>query len=418
MMSSVTSGVSGSVATRAKPRAIIAGGSLGGLLAGNLLHRAGWHVEIYERAKGPLDGRGAGIVTHPELREILLEAGVAANAPLGVWVESRRVFDRSGSIIAQTPLKQCLTGWSRLYQLLLDVFPRDCYTDGRAVVRAEQSASSVTATFDDGSTRGADLLIAADGIRSVIRTQLAGSIEPRYAGYIAWRGLCEENALPHDAHRDIFEHFAFCLPDREQMLGYPVAGARDDITVGNRRYNFVWYRPADEATQLAALCTDATGKVHAGSIPPPLIRPQVIAQMREHARDVLAPQFAAMVSATTEPFFQPIYDVESPRLAFNRIALLGDAAFVARPHCGMGVTKAAGDAYALVQALAGASSVESALVKYEASRLPFGAGVVAHARHLGAYMQAQQKSAEQRAMAERYRTPDAVMRETAVPVVL
>jgi 2-polyprenyl-6-methoxyphenol hydroxylase-like FAD-dependent oxidoreductase len=94
--------------------------------------------------------------------------------------------------------------------------------------------------------------------------------------------------------------------------------------------------------------------------------------------------------------------------------LLGDSAYVARPHCGMGVTKAAGDALALAAALQRGASVPAALLEYEKHRIAFGNTVVNHARHLGAYMQAQLKTQAEREMAERYRTPQAVMRETAV----
>ncbi len=59
--------------------------------------------------------------------------------------------------------------------------------------------------------------------------------------------------------------------------------------------------------------------------------------------------------------------------------------------------------------------VDAALQRYEAARLRLGAAVIARARHLGAYMQAQIKTASERQMAERYRTPAAVMRETATP---
>ncbi|MBX4145164.1 FAD-dependent monooxygenase, partial [Ralstonia pickettii] len=104
-----------------------------------------------------------------------------------------------------------------------------------------------------------------------------------------------------------------------------------------------------------------------------------------------------------------------PNMAFGRIALLGDAAFVARPHCGMGVTKAAGDALALATALATRADTLDALGEYSETRTAFGAAIVEHARHLGAYMQAQLKNDTEREMAERYRTPEVVMRETAVP---
>ena len=84
---------------------------------------------------------------------------------------------------------------------------------------------------------------------------------------------------------------------------------------------------------------------------------------------------------------------------------------------GMGVTKAAGDAMQLANSLASHSDIEIALKEYEARRIKFGASVVTHARHLGAYMQSQTKSETEKLMAEKYRTPEAVMRETAVPLV-
>ena len=74
---------------------------------------------------------------------------------------------------------------------------------------------------------------------------------------------------------------------------------------------------------------------------------------------MLAPQFDEMVSLCEQPFLQPIYDLEVPRMAFGRVALAGDAAFVARPHIGAGVAKAADDALALADALAANADVES-----------------------------------------------------------
>ena len=94
--------------------------------------------------------------------------------------------------------------------------------------------------------------------------------------------------------------------------------------------------------KLPDLYTDASGRRHDGGIPPPLIRPDVIAAFRDAgARDALPPQFVALTEATPAPFFQPIFDLDSPRVVAGRVALLGDAGFVARPHVGAGVTKAA-----------------------------------------------------------------------------
>jgi 2-polyprenyl-6-methoxyphenol hydroxylase-like FAD-dependent oxidoreductase len=394
--------------------AIVIGGSLGGLLAANLLHRAGWQVEVYERVAEELEGRGAGIVTHPELMDTLAQAGISVDESFGVSVAERVTLARDGSVAGRRAFPQVLTAWGRLYHVLRSAFPPGRYHNGMQLASFAQDAAGVTATFANGQQARADLLVAADGIRSSVRGALLPEARPTYAGYIAWRGLVEEAALSERARTEMFPYFAFGLPPREQMIAYPVAGKDNRTEPGRRRFNFVWYRPADEGTALRDLLTDASGKVWADGIPPPLIRPEVLQQVRQAARDVLAPQFAELVEKTETLFFQPIADLESDRLAFGRVALLGDSAFVARPHCGMGVTKAAGDARALVDALAGTDDVAAALQGYEQARVAFGSFIVGHARALGAYMQAQLRTPHEQAMAERYRSVEAVMRETAV----
>jgi 2-polyprenyl-6-methoxyphenol hydroxylase-like FAD-dependent oxidoreductase len=134
--------------------------------------------------------------------------------------------------------------------------------------------------------------------------------------------------------------------------------------------------------------------------------------MRAAAERLLAPQFRAVVRMIEEPILQPIYDLETPRMAFGRVAIMGDAAFVARPHVAAGVAKAADDAAALAQALAG-DDVAPALLRFEAARLPVGQRIIERARHLGAYLQATQ-TAEERARSQRHSIPEAVLAETAV----
>lgn len=393
-------------------RAIVIGGSLGGLLAANMLHRAGWKVDVYERVGEALAERGAGVVTHAELDAAFRRVGIRVDSDLGIAVPARITLARDGTVISERAHPQVLTAWGRLYSLLKNNFPAQDYHAGKQLVAVAQDGGAVRASFSDGGTAEADLLIAADGIRSTVRQQYLPDVQPQYAGYIAWRGLVDENALSPATHALLFNRFGFCLPPREQILGYPVAGAHDAMAPGERRYNFVWYRPAD-AAELARLSTDDTGRVHQNGIPPPLIGKAVMAELRHAADTVLAPQFAEVVARTRQPFFQPIYDLESPDMAFGRVVLLGDSAFVARPHCGMGVTKAAGDAVALVDQI-GRAGVDLGVRLYSEQRVAFGRQIVAHARHLGAYMQAQLSTDRERAMAARYRTPDAVMTQTAV----
>ena len=200
------------------------------------------------------------------------------------------------------------------------------------------------------------------------------------------------------------------------MLAYLVAGRDNTTGVGERRFNFVWYRPADENTELRALFTDAQGRYYEQNIPPDRIRPEVIAAMHATAERLLAPPFVDVVRAASEPLFQPIYDLESSQLVFGRVAILGDAAFVARPHVGLGVTKAAGDAVALVDALSEhAADLSAALRLFEAKRLEFGRAIVAHARTLGLSIGAPAMTGPHAALAAYLRRPEVVMREIAVP---
>ena len=385
---------------------------MSGLFAGLMLQRAGWDVDVYERVESELSGRGAGIVAQPELIARLRRLGIDP-ADLGVQITTRKILDASGQLLGELACPQVLTAWERAYRVLRDVFPPERYHRGRGVKSFAQSSRSVVAQLSDGSSVEADLLVGADGLRSTIRQQCLPDLSPLYAGYVAWRALLAEDAIPPATHRELFEYMTFCLPPGEQFLGYPVAGPDNDLRRGHRRYNVVWYRPADESTELQRLLTDETGVTHSISIPPPLIRGEAIAAMRAAADRLLAPQFREIVRLIDEPILQPIYDLETPAMAFGRVAIIGDAAFVARPHVAAGVAKAADDAAALAEALEASADVATALRHFERERLAVGRRIIQRARHLGAYLQAQ-RTAEERAHSERHSIPAVVMAETAV----
>jgi 2-polyprenyl-6-methoxyphenol hydroxylase-like FAD-dependent oxidoreductase len=384
---------------------------MSGLLSALLLRRAGWAVDIYERVESELSGRGAGIVAQQELIERLRSLGLET-AGLGVQIVTRKIIDRAGRLTEEIECPQVLTAWERVYRLLRDALPPESYHRGRGLARLSQNESSVTAHFSNGESVEADLLVGADGIRSTVRQQCLPDVTPLYAGYTAWRALIAEDAIPPDTHRELFEFMSFGLPPGEQFLGYPVAGPDNDLRPGKRRFNVVWYRPADEQTKLQWLLTDETGKTHAISIPPPLIRRDAIAEMRADAERLLAPHFRQIVRLIEEPILQPIYDLVSPRMAFGRAATVGDAAFVARPHVGAGVSKAADDAAALVKALQQHDDVGSALHAYEAARVSENYRIIEWARHLGAYLQAS-KTQDEQAAAGKHSTDAAVIAETA-----
>jgi 2-polyprenyl-6-methoxyphenol hydroxylase-like FAD-dependent oxidoreductase len=395
-----------------KQRALVIGGSMSGLLAALLLRRRGWDVDVFERVERELSGRGAGIVAQPELRETLRALGLEVR-DLGVEVTTRQLLDAAGRQRSVLTCPQILTSWERAYRILRDAFPPEHYHRGKELTAFSQTGQSVTAHFADGSVDGGDLLVGADGLRSTVRQQCLPELQPLYAGYVAWRALIPEQAIPLATHTQLFAFMTFCLPPGEQCLGYPVAGPENDLRPEHRRYNLVWYRPADEATELQQLLTDESGVTHAISIPPPLIRRAAIGAMRAAAERLIAPQLREIVRLIAEPILQPIYDLAIPKMAFGRVVILGDAAFVARPHVAAGVSKAADDAVALSDALAATGDVIGALERFEAARLTIGHRIIERARHLGAYLQAEQ-TAEERARSERHSIPEAVLAETAL----
>lgn len=402
-------------------RILIAGGSLGGLMAANLLVRAGHDVQVIEKSPSSLEGRGAGIVSHEVLIRGLQRCGVATDLPLGIAVKGRTTLGPNNEVLGEAAMPQLLTSWSRLYQVLRHALIQaapEALRSGVALhsvlevgdpVRADQPVHVQTSAGQEQ----ADLLIGADGIRSTVRSQLWPRVQPQYAGYVAWRGVCEESWLSERTRALIFERFGFGLPEGEQFLGYPVAGPAGDTEPGRRAWNFVWYRPAPAPHRLREMLTDDDGIEHPAGIPPHRVSWRLLADARNEATRLLAPAFAEIVQKCPQPFLQAIYDLCSSDIQRGRVVLMGDAAFVARPHVGMGVTKALEDAVALADML-GAGVSEQALSRYVQARTEAGRRTVMRARWLGAYMQA--SAAGHRASTPR--SPESVMRETAIDLEL
>ncbi|HMJ45621.1 MAG TPA: FAD-dependent monooxygenase [Pseudolabrys sp.] len=404
---------SASSAPRRKRRAVIIGGSMSGLFSAAFLRQIGWDVDVYERSGVELVGRGAGITGHPELFDAL-EASGAGTKDLGVEVPKRVAIDRDGRVTDERPLRQILTSWDRLQQILRGTIDPAHYHLGRAFERVEQNGSGVQVHFADGRIEHADILVGGDGIRSSVRAQMARDVQPIYAGYYIWRGAPNEADLAPGTLSSIYPLFTFYLPPRQEVITYPIAGFDNDLRPGHRRFNFIWYRVAD-AAQMRDMCVDENGKQHDYSVPPPLIRKDLIAEMHKDAREIMPPALLDALMKIKQPFVTPIYDFTSPAIVYGRVAMVGDAAANARPHMGFGMAKAGTDAQALARALRDHDDIDTALQAYNAERQPLGNIIVNHGRKLGTHMGVNLKTEEDRKMHAYLQSDGAMLDSIAVP---
>jgi 2-polyprenyl-6-methoxyphenol hydroxylase-like FAD-dependent oxidoreductase len=379
-------------------RALVIGGSLGGLFVGNLLRRIGWNVDIYERSADDIDSRGGGIVLQPDVVKVFQRTGVNLGAiELGVGSVHRTVFQPDGSIRSKHFSPQTQTSWSLIYTTLKAAFGDAHYHQAKTLTRIEQNpqAGTVTAHFADGSRETGDLLVGADGGNSVVRQQFWPDMFPTYAGYLAWRGLVPEEAMPPTARETLHGDFGFANNTGSHILGYLVPGEHNDVRQGHRLYNWVWYRVADERL-LGEIMTDREGHRRGYSVPEGMLDQRWIAHLHRDAQALLPPPFREIVKATAQPFAQAIRDLASDHMVTGRIVILGDAASIPRPHTAASTSKAAANALMLADALqASPDEVPAALTRWEPAQIALGKALRRQGMEAGNYLVFHRSSAVQ-----------------------
>ena len=372
-----------------KSKALVIGGSLGGLFAGTMLKAAGWEVDIFERSSHDLDSRGGGIVLQPDVVRLLRRAGLdTAAMDLGVRSRHRTVLALDGTVQSQHLSPQTQTSWSLIYSTMKQAFGDARYHQGKSLVGLHQDDAGgvVTAQFDDGSEATGDLLVGADGNGSSVRQLLWPRDEPTYAGYLAWRGLLPEDDMPAVAREVLHGDFGFAHNRQSHILGYLVPGENNDTREGQRLYNWVWYRVADDE-RLRDIMTDKDGRYRGFSLPEGRLAEKWRAQLQKEADDLLPPAFREVVKATQEPFAQAIRDLTVARMVKGRVILLGDAAFIPRPHTAASTSKAAANALALADALLMApNDLDKALAYWEPAQLRLGHRLYEQGSRSGDYL--------------------------------
>ena len=330
-------------------RALVIGGSVGGLAAAHELRGIGAQVAVYERSAQQMQARGAGVVMQPEVELLLHKVGRTAQS-VSVGLTERQMLHPNGDRTAYRA-PQLMTAWDTLYKALREPIQDVCYRTDSALEAISVAAGKVSAEFGDGYASTGDLMVAADGVNSTARVLLGSQSAATYSGYLAWRGLEAESLLPEDLVNFLSDKFSYFAIPGMQMLCYLVPGVHGQRSVGERRVNWVWYVNTAE-DHLDELLTGRSGRHYTAFLPPGELGESAQQALRELAQRWLPTEFARLVHLSSV-FMQPVQDLSATRMLADRAVVLGDAAGTVRPHTASGTSKAFGDAASLAQALSG-----------------------------------------------------------------
>ena len=362
----------------------VVGGSIGGLTAGLLLRDAGHDVRIFERSPAELAQRGAGIGLLPETSRYLTECAGVDIDDISVATSRIRYLSRDNSILHDEKHNYRFSSWNTIYRQLLSCMkPNDYVLNHELTSWSDVDASEVTVTFANGNTETSDLVVFADGVNSLARATLLPGATPRYAGYVAWRGMVHETELSADTRTLLDDAITYFVYLNSHILVYPIPGLEGETAPGQRLFNFVWYRNYSTGGQLEDLLTDVSGVQREVSLPPGAVAPHHVAEMQNHAEAHLPPAIAELIMKTQQPFIQVVFDLTINQMAFGHTCLLGDAANLGRPHAAAGTAKAADDAWALTDALARNEDLVTALREYEDSQLAVGHQLIERTELIG-----------------------------------
>jgi 2-polyprenyl-6-methoxyphenol hydroxylase-like FAD-dependent oxidoreductase len=297
----------------------------------------------------------------------MIEHGFITEELFGVPATHGQVLDRAGRVTLKYPTDGSFTSWNHLWKHLKAHFPAERYHFAHQLANVTQDDNQATATFTNGTVVSGDLLLGADGYQSAVRHHLLPEVEPRYAGYLVYRGLVPEQALK-PAEVTLFANGITFFPyEHARILAYMVPGDSGEVTPGHRLLNWAWATntPTPELTELLR---DKNGQVRPSSAPPSFLSASTLARITHLANEHLPEVFRRVVAKTEQPFIQAVMELTVAKMYDGRVAILGDAAFIVPPQTGSGTSKAYNDAIALTEALYYHTTLEAALAHWESDR--------------------------------------------------
>ena len=368
----------------AMPHVGVVGGSIGGLTAALVLRDLGCEVDVFERSGTALEARGAGIGLHPMTTRYFAESSELDTAMVEIELPWLQFLSASGERIYQERMNYRFSSWNTIYRGLARCFDDSRYHLGGDVAWFHQDDRGVTIRLTDGAAHTFDMLVCADGISSQARARLLPGARAQYAGYVAWRATVPESKLSPASFEAFRDAITYSLLPSGHVLVYPIPSVDGALAPGRRLANLVWYHNYEEGDALDDLMTDCFGQRQELSLPPGTVRAEHVAWTKAFADAHMAPAIAEILHRTPEPFVQVIHDIDVQRMAFGRIALIGDAAFAVRPHAAAGTAKACADGWALRDALRDADGDPvAALARWEPGQLALGRQVLERTRDMG-----------------------------------
>lgn len=364
-------------------RALVIGGSIGGLTTALLLRDIGFDVTVFERTPAVLDGRGSGIVLQPDTLRWFTERSTKHPDRLSTATRWVQYLDRHDRVVHREERTWSYTAWGTFYRALLDDFGIDRYVLGEFASGFDQDENGVQVRFVSGRTERADLVVFADGITSMARGRIDPTATMTYSGYVGWRGTVPEHALSTHARDTLADAISYTVVPHSHITMYPIPGEHG-VGPADRLMNYVWYRNVPAGPDLAEMLVDKRGFAGPVSIHPGQVQDRFVDEMRATAAQVFGPAIAEVVTGTATPYVQVVQDVRSSKMAEGRVALIGDAACAARPHAAAGTAKAAADAWALHDALQQADGdIAAALRKWEPAQLALSAALLERVVDMG-----------------------------------
>jgi 2-polyprenyl-6-methoxyphenol hydroxylase-like FAD-dependent oxidoreductase len=374
--------------TRTSYRIAVIGGSIAGCGAAIAAARAGHDVVVYERSGAELAERGLGIGISPALRDELVAAGYldddmpACAAAERVWITRAAGAggdDGSGRELWRQASGVLTCNWGMLWRGLRRHVPDAVYRRGDPVAEVAEVAeipgvaAGALVRTESGREEPCDLVVGADGERSLVRAAVAPGAVPHHAGYGIWRASAPLSALPEGTRirRDLTGRYYTIVFPRGHAVLYLIPGEAG----AELRLNWVIYAWPPEGTPLGP------GR----SYPPGQVTEALAAHARELAERHFPARWRDAVLATDPSAMavHPVHDLPLPRVARAPFLLAGDAGTITRPHTASGAGKALQDALQLERALREAPSPADAVAAYDAQRTEQGNQLVSIGRALG-----------------------------------